>query len=333
MQRPYVLSMNRNWRALFDEIHIPWRDRGKNTSRGNINVCCPLCQNDDGFHMGISETKNAYYCFRNPRHSGTNVIGLLCLLGVSRSRAIGLLNAYKSSARYIAPVRKESLSDVESKWRQFFAASESARCVDYLERDREIPNALHVCRRYDLRYAREGKWANRLLIPIRVNDVVVSWTGRAIRSSLLPKYYMMPGSVDSLIYMPRPARKHLIIVEGPLDALKGAIATEHLDVSFLALLGKNLSYDRMFRIKQACVKTETIYLSLDNSSDVFITHTYQYINALAAHFNNCYVSRMRIPAVYKDVAEMSLSAIADWVTSGGILTYAKTEARAGSDQD
>ena len=309
--------MRRDWRGIFNALHVPWRDRGKNTSRNHTNVNCPYCRDDEGFHLAVSEDQDAYYCRRRPQHAGRNVTAFLIKLGAARTQAITLLNAYRRETRDVeAPAKIElQLSVIEAKWQSFEPASQSQRCLDYLYEERGFDDPATVCDRYDLRYAAEGRWAMRLLLPIKDGDQLLSWTGRALRSTLEPKYYVLPGSLDSLIYAPRPSRNHMVAVEGPLDALKGAAATEQLDVSFIGLLGKNLNNDRLFRIRHASSTAQNFSLSLDNSDDVVISDVYRSVNELAGVLAKCYVSRLRIPSPHKDVADMSFAEIRDWVNS------------------
>jgi len=58
---------------------------GKNTKRGNVNVKCPFCGNDDpSEHMGIELSTAKWGCWRNNSHRGKNFAFLLKeLLGIS----------------------------------------------------------------------------------------------------------------------------------------------------------------------------------------------------------------------------------------------------------
>jgi len=304
--------MKHNWRGLFNEIKVAWRDRGKNTSQNNVNICCPWCGDDGGFHLAISEEHGAYYCWRNPRHAGRDPLRLIAFLVASRDAAVRLLNKHRKNVYNQEITKKPVISDVSSRWDFFDPAYQSHRCLDYLENKRGIPYPREVCRQYDIRHAPVGNWAARIILPIHSNDKVISWIGRSMHDRLLPKYYLLPNSPDNLIYVPRAARKNMIIVEGPLDALKGAAATEDQDVSFLALMGKNLNYGRQARIKDACFHCENVFVCLDNSADVLLTARFSLVDTLAPVLVNSYVRVARAPASVKDVADMGFVEIGEW---------------------
>lgn len=49
-------------RSILSNAGVPWRDRGSNTSKSHINVCCPFC-GEIRFHCGIHREQGWYHCF------------------------------------------------------------------------------------------------------------------------------------------------------------------------------------------------------------------------------------------------------------------------------
>lgn len=49
-------------RSILTNAGIPWRDRGPNTSKTHINVCCPFC-GEVRYHCGIHREQGWYHCF------------------------------------------------------------------------------------------------------------------------------------------------------------------------------------------------------------------------------------------------------------------------------
>lgn len=303
--------MSVDWPGLFDALRVPWRDRGKNTSRTNTNICCPFCRDDDGYHLGVSNDKEAFYCFRRPDvHSGNNLVRLLMKLNVSRLEAIRLLNEYQGvqSAKVVAFVAP--LSDIAKAWDRFESAELSANAKLYLA-GRGFDNPGATASRYDLRIASLGTWAQRLLLPFMLEGQLRSWTGRALRSHLTPKYLNKETGQQGLIYMPRPARDVVVICEGPLDALKIAAGSESMPVSALALTGKQLNDIRLWNVRQAVGNATTILLCLD--SDTSMAETSRMIGELRGGLIGKNVRRIRLPTEEKDPGGIHSLDIQEWL--------------------
>lgn len=141
-------------RGLFDNLRVPWRDRGANTSRGNVNICCPFCRDDYGYHMTISETREgAYYCYRRPQeHSGGNLVRVLVKLGASRTEAISLINNFAGS-RATEHAGPEIVAAVAPQiWQDIMDSDAAAELVVELTND---VNALQRLMGDPIRAARE----------------------------------------------------------------------------------------------------------------------------------------------------------------------------------
>lgn len=299
--------MTVNWRPLLDELRVEWADRGANCSQGNVNICCPFCGDDPSFHLAISESKDAFYCYRNPKHGGTNLTRLLVRLGVDYADVPDLLNSHNSDVT-IAPRPRKEPTLLAKQWARFSPASESRDCLRYLQ-DRGFRTPIATCRQYDLRFAREGKWARRLLLPVRLNDEVLTWTGRALDGRLSPKYLTDP--IDRpMVYLPRSVRDTLIIVEGPLDALKIAAASDALPVSSLALLGKGMAPAKLELIAELAKAARHVCVALD--ADVLISDVYALIYELQAMINRT-ITRLPLPDWVKDPGDLSADDVDDWL--------------------
>ena len=256
-----------NWKGLFAELGVACRDRGENWSRGNINIKCPFCANDPSFHLSIAENKQAYFCRRDSRHKGRDLVYLLGKLGVRSANAEQLLRKYSSGKlelreQHRAPPRPPSQTLLA--WDRFLPAQDNIHILAYLKNERGFPLPAVTCEAYDLRYARAGAWAQRILMPFRDAEwETVSWVGRAIHKDREPRYLMENSSIPALLYMPRMARRILMTFEGPFDALKVAAATEAEDLSTLGLLGKHLSPAKLLLLTELAKDSEEIYWTPD----------------------------------------------------------------------
>jgi hypothetical protein len=295
------------WRELLNDLNVEWRDKGKNCSRGNINISCPFCQDDPSFHLAISENKLAYFCYRNPDHAGNSTSRLFVALGLSYEDVPLTINKYNSGITTTeAPKRSALLS--ETAWAKFENAADSAGCVNYL-RQRGFPTPVATCRQYDLRFARGGKWAQRVLLPINDSGKVISWTGRALLPDLDPKYRTESTDAGNYLYVPRSVRETLVIVEGPMDALKIAVATANQSISSLSILGKGY-FNKLDKIALLGKNCGRILLALD--ADVPISTSYDIIYELSSRVD-CPVGILEIPYGVKDAAELEIEDIRDWI--------------------
>lgn len=307
--------MEIEWRALLDAIRVPWADRGANTSGGNVNIACPWCKNDPSHHLGVSLHKEAYFCFREPnRHSGRSFVSLLIALRQPRTDAIRLLNYHRKSADPAYPARVDAIVDpqkLRNAWDRFAPATVSRRCLEYLA-VRGFASPRTVVETYDLRVAPEGTWANRLLLPLRdgAGDAL-SWTGRALLPTMTPKYLTQRVQA-AYLFAPdarKPVRHTLVLVEGPIDALKVADACRRAPFIVAALSGKQLSASKLLQLRLLAV--ERLLLAVD--ADVATSSAYQMISEIAQALRPRQIGRARLPLGYKDPAEIPSEEILPWL--------------------
>lgn len=313
-------QMQVDWRSLLSSIRVAWIDKGRNVSKGNINVKCPFCYDDPSFHMSIAETREAYFCYREPnRHSGRSFVRLLVKLGQTRDEALKLLNYHRDrSADGRAPIVSPVLSDLDQigrGWARFAPASGNDDMLRYLQ-GRGFASPRSICDQYDLRYANAGEWARRLLLPLKENAQVIGWTGRSIVSHIQPNYLSRMTAGQPVIFAAdgdKPKANHLLIVEGPLDALKVSAATKRLPIKTAALNGKYLGPAKMMQLRRLAKDCDKVWLALDN--DVAISSVYQTINELSGVMGSKRVSRLKLPQDRKDPGELSIEETVTWLAS------------------
>ena len=297
------------WRQLLDDIGVEWKDRGRNCSRGHVNINCPFCYDDPSFHCTISESKDVYYCYRNRLHSGSAEFLLQRLLG-SRVKAINILEDYADTHPII--VDKPPVKLV--KFETFPFASDSQRILDYLAL-RGFADPELTCRRFNLRYAKAGHYAMRVLMPlIDENGDIQSFVGRAIREHMEPPYKAAnPDLVANLVYGNLTGRT-VVIVEGPFDALKinSAFYNKLHEVSCVALTGRVLTAARK-RILQE-TGAHRYMLALDRDVDPY--SVFETMDRLRVD-GGIPVTRLSPPSDdYTDPGEMTEEAIVEWMERG-----------------
>lgn len=293
-----------DWRSVFTKIGVPFAERGKNVGAGNINITCPFCGDDPSEHLAVALDGKGYYCYRDPRHAGKSPRYLLRRLGLSEMDIALLLagtNTYEPQPR----AKRPDIEQARKRWGYFLPVAESDKYLGYLE-SRGFSNPERVARQYDLRYDTEGKWAQRLLIPIAEDEGVITWTGRAVRTGLAPKYYVNPIEHPGFVYTPRPTRRVLVITEGPLDALKFSVAYEDRALSAVALMGKAISEAKLLRLSEMATDAAYVLVCLDN--DCSVSEVYNFINELRP-LVRCPIERLRLPPQYKDAGEMPIDSL------------------------
>lgn len=303
-----------DWRRLFSHIGVHWIDHGKNHTKGNINIKCCWCSDDPSEHLGVSESKPAYYCYRDSRHAGGNLVRLLMRLGCTAREATRLLEEYGSKEALRPRDQEQAIardsSKVELAWDRFTAAQDSPNMLGYLL-SRGFPQPAVTCANYGLRYAQSGTWARRLLLPFRnEHDQIYTWVGRSIDPQLSPRYLMEDEKIPGACYMPRRARRVLHIVEGPLDALMVAVGSEGLDIAPVALAGKGINAAKLVRLRTLARGSVLAYLTHD--PDVKLGEGMAAQTELQAALG-IPVRRLKVPPDFEDPGAMSPADIQTWL--------------------
>lgn len=307
-------------RKLFGTMGVEWRDHGSNTSRGNVTIRCPWCGDSDySGHLKVSETKEAYLCMRNARHAGYHLVRLLMALGMQRDDALELrrncLTARPEQPSAPELEQGQYRKQISDQWYRFQSAVDSRRCLNYL-RKRGFDDPLSVAGNHDLRFAQRGPWASRLLLPLPEQYEVESWVGRAMVSDLDPKYRMEQENSEGLIYLPRGPRSIMEIVEGPMDALKLAVATQDDDHFCAALLGKQLTAAKRLRLMALCRDVKLVVVALDNDSSAADNTLVAY--TLQQTLPHCEIIHRRGAAlIYKDAGETPMRELRLWARELG----------------
>lgn len=201
-------------KKFLDRHRIPWKDTGPNTNRHNTNIACPFCGNDPSYHLAISNDADEYFCFRNPKHAGTNLGRIFHALKIPSSE----WRDYKFTApeRVYVPDGKDY-----SEFRYFLPAEESPEAIDYLY-ERLFERPLEICQQFNLKVSKEGHWAGRLIIPL-----TVGWTGRAMRPHLTLRYDAYTSQDGYFKYS--HGSTSAIILEGAIDCMRVSSVSSQLD--------------------------------------------------------------------------------------------------------
>lgn len=285
-----------DWLALLQRRRIHYIERGANVKRGEINIQCPWCGTaDPSQHLGLNLETGWYACWRNKQgHSGKSPLRLLMkLLNVSYGEArelAGLGDDYVDPEGFTALVAKlmgrevagHAMPPVRSlvyprEFRDIGHGADADRWVDYLwNRGFDGRDLDELCRKYELMAARSGDYGGRLIIPYFLGHKLIAWTGRAIAPAKIRyKDLDVKSSIveikDTLYNYDKAAsegrKKALVVVEGPLDALKLDYYGADYGVRAVGLSTNSISDAQLYQLEDLALGYPQLIVMLDNKTD------------------------------------------------------------------
>lgn len=292
-----------DWREFFDEQRIPYVERGANVSRGEINIRCPFCGSaDPSHHMGLNLETGWWSCWRNrSQHSGKSPLRLIMkLLGVPYGQAreiAGLGDDYVDpegfdsvAARILGRIKTDGPAPMAERrfltldeFKPITEAVRTRRHWNYLYRDRGfsgtnrgIEDVDALVKQYRLCAAPQSSkhWADRIIIPYYYEKKLVTWTGRALGSSV--RRYRDLETDLSLMAPKETLFNHdvmigggrvLLVQEGPFDALKVDFYGQHYGVRSVGLSTNSISEDQAHLLKLAETTFERTIVVMDSKTD------------------------------------------------------------------
>lgn len=283
-----------DWRRLFAEQRIPYIDTGANVKRGEINIRCPWCGSaDPSQHMGINLETGWYSCWRNrAQHSGKSPLRLIIkLLGIPYGRAreiAGLSDDYVDPEGFDALAarlmnRDKTAGRKEDTKRRVLDLDEDFVVIGERGRTRFHHNYLvnvrgfiqpgdieRLGKEYGICAGVGGAWSSRIVLPYYQDGELMTWTARAISDSTM-RYRDLDR--DESICPPKetlynhdcmltPARV-LLVVEGPLDALKLDFYGKRHGVRAVGLSTNSATEEQAFLLQTAVGRIEKTLVMMD----------------------------------------------------------------------
>lgn len=279
-----------DWHAFCATYNVAFVTSGPNTARGHISIRCPYCgEADRSQHMGLSldPADPVWGCFRNSAHRGRNPRRLVQkLLGLSFDEAQRLVGtqapptddgSMEAAIQRLGAVEEEREEpDAALAFPAEFKAvvpgrGYADRFIAYLEGRGFLGAAGEVCDRYGLHYALTGDFAWRLIFPIHdVDGRPIGWTGRDIRPSAWLRYRTSTPLPNRVLYNAHLAVRNtggmLVVVEGPVDALKVDYYGRALGVTSVATLGTALPRERRAALASLAQRFKRTALLFDDDT-------------------------------------------------------------------
>lgn len=325
------------WRPFLAEHRVPYVERGPNVKRGEINIRCPFCGSaDPSHHMGLELETGWWSCWRNrANHSGKSPVRLIAqLLNVPYWRARKL--AGLSDAQELDPdgfdavaariMGREGVVKPEQVRREFLAFPPEfkdlhdapPRFYDYLRHTRGFGTVgtRDVIDLYGLTYAARGTYRDRIILPYYVDGELVAWTARAIAKAEIR--YRDLDSDDCLVPIKETlfnldcrmdGGRVLVVVEGPIDALKIDLFGRGAGVRAVALSTNSVTDAQTYLLEDAAREFDRVLVMMDMAGELGVVDSMRMKATLSAIPN---VGIIPVPYGLKDAAEMSPRQATAW---------------------
>lgn len=242
---------NINWENICRQLHISYEATSDSLARGYINIKCPMCgDSDTGHHMGLHKS-GRWSCFRDSvGHKGRDPKRIISLIsGLDHGSAAELLLGSSTSLEDFEEEASTFMSLDEDKsgpsWnltfppeiKKLISPKGRARMYWKYMLGRGFKNSdevSDVCNRYNIHYCDRGQWGGRIILPVYLDNKLVSWTGRSVYEDAEFRYKHLSNKPEhsprglintkDTLYNYDNATKsgaHMcVLVEGPFDAIK-----------------------------------------------------------------------------------------------------------------
>lgn len=319
-----------DFQRLFDEERIPYITRGANVKRGELNIRCPFCGNaDPSYHMGVNPDSGYWACWRNQDHRGKSPVRLLVrLLNIPYYQAremAGLSNDYvdpdgfsevAARLRRLGWKKDAKTGEVEVEplqmprdFRPITRSIATHRHWDYLFGRGFGRNEVDdLCYDYKLMACTSGPWVDRVILPYYLDGDLVTWAGRAIARAEL-RYKQL--AVEESIFQPRETLYNfdcvqeggewLIVVEGPIDALKIDFYGKPFGVRAVALSTNSITEPQVYLLADGFQKFKHLGSMMDRGSPTAVVDSMRMTQQL--RFIDSGASSLPVPGGRKDAGE------------------------------
>lgn len=204
----------------------------KHCQYGWIQMECPFCTGNPGYHLGYNLYKDYFNCWRCGFHSTIEVIHAFSLVGWDKAKEVRRqYSAHMSSRAHLLP--EKSKEKAEKVLFPKGIGPVTQRHLDYLESRNFDPD--RIVKEWGLLGTGPvGPYKHRLIAPIYYNKHLVSYQGRDYTGKSELKYKACPQDMEvidhkNILYgLDKVRGKMCVLVEGITDAWRlgtGAVAS------------------------------------------------------------------------------------------------------------
>jgi len=217
-------------RAILVELGVDFKESGKNVGANDINIDCPYCGSSK--HLGISLGNGFTFCWVCEFNDEEKHPSLLKVLCDSTDEDYGEIKTVMIEHGWEPFIKEQEKSDSGLALRgRLPRESKNFPCSMSYGHDSNYPrNYLYdrnfvpdkIILKYKLKYATEGWYKNRIIIPIYFNGELVSFTSRAYKGEGRYKHATLDMSsmrIKDVLYNYDTAKEfgHIYLLEGPTD--------------------------------------------------------------------------------------------------------------------
>lgn len=301
------MRRNFNWTDFLNSHRVNYVTSGKNVAIGEINIKCPFCGiNDPSNHMALSlkPGKPYWQCWRDSGHKGKSPYKLIkALLGCSHDQVLEILGKDIIDAGEFQEILKDPVKFLngESKvtpYSDTLHLPDGAKPVrnfgstrifwNYLKNVRKInqDDIDGIVRRYGISCCTDGYWRSRILVPVKLNKELVTWTGRTISSdpysvrylslTTNPEFekkhgYRAKVSIKDTVFnydkVSRTGGDVLFLVEGPLDAINMDYYAKGFGCRAVGLYNMTTTPTQKMLLQTIRPNFERVVILLDDNED------------------------------------------------------------------
>jgi len=218
--------------GFLDEYHIDYVTEGhKHCRPGWVQVECPFCFGNPGYHLGFNLDDDYWNCWRCGYHKTWEVV--LALLNDNRGEARKALAAFKGrpTARHRHGGNRPLKRVLELPTGELQPLTKRAK--RYLQGRKFDPDLIELI--WDVKStANYGEFKYRIFIPIYLNNKMVSWQCRDVLGTSSFKYLSQSedkeiiSNKDTLYGIDQATGNACVVVEGVTDVWRlgpGSVAT------------------------------------------------------------------------------------------------------------
>ncbi len=166
---------------------------------------------------------------------------------------------------------------------------------------------------------RDWRFVDRILVPVYVEGVLLSWTGRAIRSDQRARY-MTPKEADTRVvcqhtvypydFLKKSTGDMLLIQEGVFDSLPVNLTSQVTGVFGVSVFTNNVTTNQLRWLQSLCGNFKKVVIALDRRE---YSQSIKVFSYLARHIPNLWGTWT--PQKYKDLGEYPLKEVVTELTN------------------
>jgi DNA primase len=229
----------------------------KHYRHGWVNIACPFCYGNEGFHLGYNEDEGYWNCHRCSYKSMPMVIKKVC--NVSFNEALSIIRKYGGRPSKFKQNEEDFITNttIDVPFMKYLpdriSDSKIRKVREYLEKRKF--NFVQLHNEWDIYPSHPlGDYKDRIIAPIKYQEKIVSYQGRAI-TNIEPRYKACPKKEEiihhkDLLYGYDEAKmvgNQIVVCEGITDVWRlgyGAVCTFGIEIS-LAQVRKMTEFNRI----------------------------------------------------------------------------------------